>query len=75
VDHRWTESRRSGAPVPSAEERVKIAIECLEEAVHIKDIIDIRRLVGLIQRCPIERIDLGAVAVDNCSDEGLRTAM
>lgn len=75
VNHGWAESRSSGAPAAPAEERVKIAIERLKEAMHIKDVIDIRRLVGFIENRPIERINLGAFAIDDRSDEGLRAAM
>jgi hypothetical protein len=70
-----TAPHRSGATSASAEEGVEITIECLKEAVHVKDIIDTRRLVGLHQQRSIEGIDLGAVAVDDRGDEGLRAAM
>jgi hypothetical protein len=72
---RGTSLHCSGASTSPAEKRVKIAVECFQEAMHVEHVIDIRRLFGLLYWRPVERVDFGAIAVNDRSDECLRAAV
>jgi hypothetical protein len=71
ISHRFA-GRRSGAPVSPAKECVKVTVECLQEPMHVKNVIDIRGAARLLKWRSIECFDLCLGTVNYGRDECLR---